>query len=173
MTELPETQITTRHVDSVDEVDLLEPLWGALQDHHAEVDPVLAGSAPKRDAGDAWRMRRSKYVRWLEDRDTFFVLAEDGGAAIGYAFVTVGPGFASWQSGERIAELETLSVLPEHRSGGVGALLLEEVWSRLAERGVDDLAITTVTTNVDARRFYERHGFNESFVVYYRKGGGK
>jgi GNAT superfamily N-acetyltransferase len=88
-----------------------------------------------------------------------------------YAFVTVGPGYASWQTRERIAELETLSVLPEHRSGGVGALLIEAVWDRLRETGVEDLAVTTVRSNVDARRFYEREGFSESFVVYYANAG--
>jgi ribosomal protein S18 acetylase RimI-like enzyme len=162
-------QITVRYSSSVEEVDVLEPLWGALQDHHAEVDPILAGKAPKRDAGDAWRMRRSKYERWLGDPEAFFVLAEDEGRPVGYAFVTVGPGYASWRTGELLAELETLSVLPEHRGGGVGEMLLEAVWSRLADLGVEDLAVTTVSTNVDARRFYERQGFGESFVVYYAK----
>lgn len=164
-----DSNITMRYADSVEEVDVLEPLWGALQDHHAEVDPVLAGKAPKRDAGDAWRMRRSKYERWLGDPETFFVLAEDEGRPVGYAFVTVGPGYASWRTGERLAELETLSVLPEHRGSGVGEMLLEAVWRRLADLGIEDLAVTTVTTNVGARRFYERQGFGESFVVYYAK----
>jgi hypothetical protein len=33
--------------------------------------------------------------------------------------------------------------------------------------GVEDLAITTAKTNVDSRRFYERHGFTQDFVIYY------
>jgi GNAT superfamily N-acetyltransferase len=165
--------VSTRYVDSIDELDLLKPLWGALQDHHAAVDPMLAGRTPKRDNRDAWLMRRSKYERWLGDPDTFFVLAEGPAGPVGYAFVTIGPGYASWRTGERIAELETLSVLPQHRGGGVGSKLVEAVWDRLRELGVDDLAVTTVKTNVDARRFYEREGLSESFVIYYAKDPGE
>lgn len=118
---------------------------------------------------DAWRVRRSKYVHWLEDPETFFVLAEDGDDPVGYAFVTVGPGYASWRTGDRAAVLETLSVLPERRGAGVGAALIEAAWRRLGERRIDDMAITTTRTNVDAQRFYERHGFTQGFVVYHGK----
>lgn len=149
------------------ELAVLEPLWNGLQEHHARITPQLGARTPKRETTAAWRMRRSKYERWLEDPETFFVLAEDAGQAVGYAFVTIGPGYASWATGERLAELQTLSVLPERRGDGVGAALLDAVWRRLSELDVDDLAVTTTTTNVDAHRFYERHGLRQRFVVYY------
>jgi GNAT superfamily N-acetyltransferase len=157
-----------RYANTVEELDAVEPLWNALQEHHARITPELDPQTPKRELGDAWRMRRSKYVRWLEDPESFFVIAEDASGPIGYAFVTVGPGYASWATGERASVLETLSVLPEHRGSGVGAALLEATWNRLAELGIDDMAITTTKTNVDAHRFYERQGFTQSFVVYHR-----
>ncbi len=162
-------QLRFRYANAVEEIDVVEPMWNALQEHHATISPQLDPRTPRRELDDAWRMRRSKYVRWLEDPATFFVVAEDASGPIGYAFVTVGPGYASWRTGERAGALETLSVLPNRRSGGVGAALIEAVWSRLEELGVDDLAITTTKTNVDAHRFYERQGFSQSFVVYHGK----
>lgn len=162
-------EIRLRFAADAGELDAIEPLWNALQEHHSEITPVLGDVAPKRELGDAWRKRREKYERWLEDPETFFVIAERDGGPIGYAFVTVGPGYAAWQAGERLAELETLSVLPEKRGGGVGAALIEAVWGRLRERGVEDMAITTTRTNVDSHRFYERQGFAQEFVVYYGK----
>lgn len=162
-------EITLRFADQADRLSALEPLWNALQEHHAELTPNLGGHAPKRELADSWRRRRAKYERWLEDPETFFVVAESGVRPIGYAFVTVGPGYAGWRTGNRLAELETLSVLPEYRGGGVGTMLLESVWSRLAEMDVEDLVITTARTNLDSHRFYERHGFTQGFVVYYRK----
>ncbi len=156
-----------RYLDSVEELDLVEPMWNALQEHHVRITPELDPQTPKRELGDAWRVRRSKYVRWLEDPETFFVIAEDESGPIGYAFVTVGPGYASWLTGERAGVLETLSVLPGRRSSGVGAALLEAAWNRLEELGVDDMAITTTKTNVDAHRFYERQGFSPGFVIYH------
>lgn len=161
--------ITLRYANSVEEIDVVEPLWNALQEHHVRVTPELHPQTPKRELCDAWRIRRSKYVRWLGDPETFFIVAEDESGAIGYAFVTVGPGYASWKTGERAGELETLSVLPEHRGRGVGAALIEAAWSQLGELGIDDMAITTTKTNVDSRRFYEREGFNQAFVVYHGK----
>lgn len=159
--------ITLRYANSVEAIDVVEPLWNALQEHHVRVTPELHPQTPKRELGDAWRMRRSKYVRWLEDPETFFIVAEDESGPVGYAFVTVGPGYASWKTGERAGVLETLSVLPEQRDSGVGAALIEAAWSQLEQRGIDDMAITTTKTNVDAHRFYERQGFNQAFVVYH------
>ena len=161
------SSISLRYGDSVDALDAVEPLWNALQEHHVQITPELAPHAAGRELTDAWRIRRSKYVRWLEDPETFFVIAEDESGPVGYAFVTVGPPYASWASGDRIAELETLSVLPKSRGNGVGAALVKAVWERLAERGVEDMAITTTVTNVDSHRFYEREGFEQGFVVYY------
>lgn len=169
MNTLDQPAITLRYADSVEELDTIEPMWNALQEHHVRITPELDPQTPGRDLADAWRMRRFKYVRWLEDSETFFVIAEDGSSPIGYAFVTVGPGYASWRTGERAGVLETLSVLPESRSDGVGAALIEAVWRRLAERGIDDMAITTTKTNVDAHRFYERQGFSQGFVIYHGK----
>ncbi|HVY78627.1 MAG TPA: GNAT family N-acetyltransferase [Solirubrobacterales bacterium] len=151
------------------ELDLLEPLWNALQEHHVEVTPALGPRTPKRSLAEAWRIRRGKYERWLGDPDTFFILAEVDGAPVGYAFVTVGPPYASWDAGERLAELETLSVLPQHRGAGLGAVLIDAVWDRLGELGVADMQIVTTATNAGAKRFYERQGFSRGFDVYYGK----
>jgi ribosomal protein S18 acetylase RimI-like enzyme len=161
--------ITLRYADSVEEIDAVEPMWNALQEHHVRITPELDPQTPGRELADAWRVRRSKYVRWLEDPETFFVVAEDEGGPVGYAFVTVGPGYASWRTGERTGVLETLSVLPDHRGGGLGEALIDAAWSRLGELGVDDMAITTTKTNVDAHSFYKRQGFSQGFVVYHGK----
>lgn len=162
-------EIELRYAGTVAELDVVEPLWNALQAHHTAISPDLGRATPHRDAADAWRIRRAKYERWLTNPETFFVLAETGGKPVGYAFVTVGPGYASWQTSERLAELETLSVLPERRGSGIGAALIDAVWKRLAELGVEDMQITTTATNVDSHRFYEREGFLQRFVVYHGK----
>lgn len=69
--------ITLRYADRVEELDAVEPMWNALQEHHVPVTPELDPRTPKREPGDARRIRHSKYVRWLEDPETFFVIAED------------------------------------------------------------------------------------------------
>ena len=168
----PGRGLSLRYANAVEDLDALEPVWNALQDHHAEITPELGPGTPPRAPAEAWRIRRSKYERWLGDPDTFFVVAEADGKPVGYACVTIGMPYASWATGDRLAELETLSVLADQRGKGIGASLLDAAWKRLAELGVEDMAITTTATNVDAQRFYERHGFNQRFAVFYGKSPG-
>jgi RimJ/RimL family protein N-acetyltransferase len=148
------------------ELDLLGPLWNALQEHHVEVTPELGPRTPARTNEEARRIRLAKYEHWLEDPDTFFIVAAVDGEPAGYAFVTVSMPYASWDVGERLATLESLSILPAHRGTGIGAALIEAVWDRLAELGVADMQIVTTSTNAGAKRFYERHGFSHRLDVY-------
>lgn len=159
--------IVLRHMETSEALAVLEPLWNALQDHHSSVLPRLGGETPSRPPEEAWRLRRAQYERWLQDPGAFFVLAEAAGEAAGYAFVTTGPGLSAWTTGEKVAGLQTLSVLPQYRGNGLGSLLLESVWRRLGDYGIGEMLITTAATNVDAQRFYEKHGLRRGFVVYY------
>jgi RimJ/RimL family protein N-acetyltransferase len=163
----PIAGVSLHYANTVEELATLEPVWNALQTHHSEITPDLGSRTPKRNMLDAWRIRRSKYEHWLSEPDTFFVVAEANGDPVGYAFVTIGLPYASWATGNRLAELETLSVLADQRGKGVGESLLDAVWKRLVDLGVEDMAITTTVTNVKAQRFYERAGFTQRFGVYY------
>jgi ribosomal protein S18 acetylase RimI-like enzyme len=146
------------------ELARLEPLWVALHDHHLLISSRLAGLHP-RSPEDSWRRRWSRYARWLEDPDTFVLVAERGGDLVGYAFVTFGIGWSSWNSGERIAELQTLSIAPSSRGQGLGSQLLAAVRDKLASTGIQYMAIGALVSNIDAQRFYERHGFNKAESV--------
>jgi RimJ/RimL family protein N-acetyltransferase len=165
----PGQGLTLRYTDAIEDLATLEPVWNALQEHHAAITPELGPGTPPRTAAEAWRIRRSKYERRLRDPDTFFVIAEADGDPVGYACVTLGLPYAGWATGDRLAELETLTVLADQRGKGIGASLLKAAWQRLAELGVEEMAITTTVTNVNAQRFYERHGFSQRFAVYYGK----
>jgi len=152
-----------------EDLQRLEPVWLALQAYHVEITPQL-GDAPACSPAEAWRRRRAKYERWLEEPETFVLLAERAGRAVGYAFVTVGAGFASWGE-ERLADLQTLSVVEEERGRGVGTALMDAVDERLAELGVRELKLTAANANAGAQRFYERRGLRPSFVVFFGRAG--
>ena len=168
-TSAPKPSVSLRLSSDTAELNQLGPLWDALQDHHVEVTPELGPRTPARTDEDARRIRLAKYERWLGDPDTFFIVAAVDGEPAGYAFVTVGMPYASWDVGERLATLESLSILPAHRGAGIGAALLDAVWDRLAKLGVDDMQIVTTSTNAGAKRFYEHHGFSRRLDVYYGK----
>jgi GNAT superfamily N-acetyltransferase len=140
----------------------LEPLWRALYEHHRG---IAEGVARVRPFADTWRKRRGQYQAWLTGEDeAVLLLAERGGRVVGYAMLTGGPGAATWDLGERVAEIETLSVLPEERGGGVGAALVEASRRWALERGADTIAVGLAHTNEGAERFYGREGFTPFYL---------
>ena len=97
-----------------------------------------------------------RFERILADDDVLALLAEDAGVATGFALVTLRP--AIWFDGP-VAVLDELYVVPDRRDGGIGTALLSSARERLRERGCPELHINVDEIDVDTRRFYERHGF--------------
>jgi ribosomal protein S18 acetylase RimI-like enzyme len=56
--------------------------------------------------------------------------------------------------------IENLFVRPAARDEGVGSSLLAAAEQRLADRGVDVIALEVMAANDAARRFYERRGYD-------------
>lgn len=144
-------------------LDAIEPLWRALHEHHAAI-----AIAPVRPLADSWRRRRVKYEDWLRSPDARLIVASRAGRPVGYAMVRVGDGPATWDVGERLAELETLSVVPEERGARVGSALVEAAARFGRERGAERLSVALAQTNDGALRFYQREGFRPFYRVMLR-----
>ena len=95
----------------LERLDDIEPLWRALRDHHAAIAPAVA---PVRSAEASWSQRRGEYFTWLSGAGATLFIA-DADRALGYLMMRVHDGPPTWEIGERIAEVETLSVLPTAR----------------------------------------------------------
>jgi ribosomal protein S18 acetylase RimI-like enzyme len=145
-----------------DRLDDLEPLWKALQEHHIKVGAHL-GEA--RTPEESWAIRRQDYEAKFDEEGVLVLLAEFDGSPVGYAFVKHRGKSATYRIPEPTAELKTLSVVPEYRGRGIGDLLMQEVFTRLRERGIRELAIGVVATNDGAIRFYERYGFFKRYIT--------
>jgi ribosomal protein S18 acetylase RimI-like enzyme len=142
-------------------IDRLRSLWLALHEHHQSVAPPAIYQPPER----SWAIRRSAYVEWLASPGSFVVTAEKGTDLVGYALVHVKPGpDDTWVTGDRIAELETISVAPAARGEGIGTLLLDRVDAELALQGVGDLFIAALHGNDAAIRLYQRRGLRPVMV---------
>ena len=85
-------------------------------------------------------------------------LAEDGGRVIGYAMVSEMGGQTSLTTGDRMAELESLSVLEDERGHGVGRALMDAAYAVMRELGIRELMLYVMDGNDGALRFYERLG---------------
>ncbi len=143
----------------VGDVDLVEGLWKEMVAHHRD---VIGRASPVRDADSAWGMRRGQYVAWMEAGEGFiFLVPGEGaeGAPLGYAFLRVGGPPATLDLGERVGDLESLSVTAAARGTGVGTALLAHCREHLRERGVQWWSVTVVAGNEGAETLYERKGF--------------
>lgn len=140
----------------------VEPLWLAMTAHHG---CVMGEAWPLRDADDSWRRRRAVYAGWLESGEGRLLLAaelehaDDGAPLAGYAFVRICPGGATFDLGERVGDLESLSVAAALRGRGVGGALIDAARALLREEGVTHWSVAYFEANAGAGRLYERAGF--------------
>ena len=90
----------------------------------------------------------------LASDQTVAILA--GTPAVGLALITFRTNV--WYDG-KVALLDELYVVPAHRSQGIGSSVIETLLFMCPERHVDLIEINVDEGDVDAQRFYERHGF--------------
>jgi ribosomal protein S18 acetylase RimI-like enzyme len=149
-------------------VDEVKDLWLELHHHH---EAVVSTVPLVQDDEASWKSRRELYADRLASDGAFLVLASEGRAAVGYAFVCIEEGpDDTFPVGQRYAELYSLSVSPRMRGRGIGTLLLDFVDDELARRSISDLKVGVMVGNDAARRLYERRGLKPAEIVLYRFG---
>jgi len=97
-----------------------------------------------------------RFTRLLALDEIVAVLAEDDGTAVGFALLSLRP--AIWFDGP-VSQLEELYVVPDRRSQGIGAQVLDLSRRLVREQGSPEMHINVDEVDVDTRRFYERHRF--------------
>jgi GNAT superfamily N-acetyltransferase len=116
-----------------------------LHDFNGEYDTPSPGPEVLAD-----RLRRL-----LAGPGTFAVLA--GTPPVAVALVTLRPNV--WYGGP-VALLDELYVVPRLRSRGIGSAVVARMVAIARERGVERIEINVDEGDVDAQRFYGRHGFS-------------
>ena len=158
---------------SAADLDLVGPLWVAVHHRHAETMPQLA---PYVSDDETWRVRRVLYEQLLAKTDTLLLLAFARDAAVGYGLAHVLPVDETWipdtwETGSRIGEIESLSVLTEYRGSGLGSEPLNRLEQHLHTIGVEDLILGALPGNTDAIRLYERRGYQPTWLYLSRLNG--
>ncbi|NQX33637.1 GNAT family N-acetyltransferase [Herbiconiux sp. VKM Ac-2851] len=130
---------------------------GLLHDFNIEFDTPSPGPAVL-----AERLRRllDPAAANPGGRTTAHLAEDTGGAPLGLALVTWHPNV--WYDGP-VALVDELYVVPARRGGGVGGALLAAVVDEAERVGAGAIELGADEPDVDALRFYRRHGFVGGF----------
>ena len=71
--------------------------------------------------------------------------------------------------GSRVAILEDMVVSPDVRGQGVGSKIIDYCLAITKQKGVKRITLLTDFDNDEAHRFYEKHDFNRSSMIVFRK----
>ncbi|GAB76497.1 glutamate-5-semialdehyde dehydrogenase [Austwickia chelonae] len=154
-------QITRAHLRDLSRV---KPLWKAMLSRYVD---VIGPTCPVRNPGEAWARRHEEYLNWLNDGAGVVYLAtdsEDSDRVVGYAALHFRVSGSAFDMGERFGELESLAVSEDVRGQGLGSRLLEACRLELQRREIRYWSLDTLAANENARRMYERAGF-EPFML--------
>ena len=155
---MTDLEVRVRRASSASDVDaLLTVSTGLWREDAGTHDPEVMNTD--------WPVQhgRTSFEALLEDPDRVGVLAEVGGRLAGGLMGSL-PELTPYVR-RREARLNSLWVLPEHRSSGVGALLVDEFLAWARERGAPYAVVTAFTANEAAQRFYARQGFEPHTVT--------
>lgn len=136
--------MTVRQAAEAD-LDAIAALWRAFQEELPE--PEWSDVDDDRELAEI-----AEIVR-----DEVALLAEDGGAPVGFALAR--------RRNARLGRLTDLYVVPDARRGGVADALVREVVRLLRERGMEWIDLEVVASNAEARAVYGRWGFREDLLV--------
>ena len=153
-----------------DALDRLEPLWLELHHHHQAVGGERLG--PYVTDGVSWPLRRKLYADVLATAASCCWRTMAAARSPATRRSRSPPSADSllgdtWRTGPRVAEIETLLVLPT-RAGPGSAVRCSTGSTPSWAEGVADVFIGAVLTNTDAIRLYERRGFRPAWVYMLR-----
>lgn len=136
----------------------VKPFWKSMVKQYSQ---ALGDNLPVRSPEDAWQRRHQEYLTWINDGNGVIYVAtnDDTNEAIGYAALYFAPAGSTFDTGERMGELETLAVDPAYRGQGVGMKLLEACRVELRKRNITHWSLNTLASNETARHLYEKAGF--------------
>lgn len=99
-----------------------------------------------------------------EDPHQLLVVAIEGEHVVGTLQLSFIPGLA--RIGAWRGQIEAVRIAADHRRTGLGRSLLEWAIVQCRERGCKLVQLTTDKRRIDARRFYERLGFDSTHEGY-------
>lgn len=93
-----------------------------------------------------------------------FLIAEDNSKIVGFVFahfIDIPSSVLSKWGASKVGEITLLAVDKKHRKKGIGTALVQRVLKELKSSGADMLLLNCPAEATDARRLYNRIGFED------------
>ncbi|MGY2877080.1 diamine N-acetyltransferase [Marmoricola sp. URHA0025 HA25] len=123
----------------------------------------------------ALNLTPERFEEYLADPGRAVLLAEEDGAAVGYAMLVHGEPYDENARAvvrhRPTTELSKIYVLPSAHGGGVARELLAAAVEVARETGAAGMWLGTNQANVRAQRFYEKSGFERVGTKRFHVGG--
>lgn len=107
--------------------------------------------------------RQAMWETFLQQEPPIIFVAEKDSEVIG--FCSFGPARDGDDDSSSVAEIMCLYVQPEYWRAGVGAALWRQVLDRITADEFDAIILWVLDTNLRARTFYERIGFEADGAI--------
>ncbi|EMA45127.1 GNAT family N-acetyltransferase [Halobiforma nitratireducens] len=124
-------------------------------------DGVLAADALESVTVDPTPGEVDQWIEALSAEDASVLVAIEEGAVRGFVDLRWGDAETKAFVGEEAAELKAIYVEPAYWNRGIGTALFEHGLETLPD-SIDAVTLEVFAANDDARRFYERRGFERT-----------
>lgn len=130
-------------------LDDVKELWEGLNEHHLANTKHFAGHY----SNFTYQLRKDYFIKKAQKRALRVDIAIDkeGQERIGYCICSVDE--------EKIGEIESVYVLENYRTLGVGKELVKKALGWMDELGTVKKVVTVASGNENAFGFYEKFGF--------------
>ncbi|WP_313695407.1 GNAT family N-acetyltransferase [Halorarum halobium] len=135
---------------TMEDADRLTDMWVSLA-----AGQRAHGSSLRADANRA--VARDAVARHVVAGGLLLARGSDGICG----FVMFGPETGSYEQDVERGVIRNLYVRPADRDRGIGSRLLAAAEATLADEGADVASLEAMAANEDARRFYDRAGYEE------------
>jgi diamine N-acetyltransferase len=137
-------------------LDLVDPLWMKLNEHHRERSLYFA----ERFAKFTFQMRRKSLTSQLNRKMLRVDIAQYGESGIGYCLSTI----VNTDRG-KTGEIESLYVEPNHREQGIGERFMRMALDWMDENGVGRRQLGVAYGNEETFKFYQKFGFYPKVTI--------
>lgn len=129
-----------------------------FEKEHDEYDKSLVVGWPFKEEGKSYFSGR------ITGEDGLALVAEVEGKIVGYLVGALGKPL-SYKKWEKVAELENMFVLKEHRGLGIGAKLTEAFLKWCRDNGAENVKAVAAHQNLKGINFYKKMGFKETEIT--------